>query len=74
MILEDKINNWNRINSEICHGYFQSRFYLRDATVNNIAQGSNPEWIIKLLKALIETYEQRTGRNMHTKLIPHFQD
>jgi len=47
----------------VCHDYFKKRFYLLEATVNNLAQGYNPDSILKVLKAMMETNKERGGRD-----------
>ena len=54
-IFEDRLLNWNRINSAICFNYFQQAFYLVSPTMKSLAKGNNNTAITKLLRVLIQT-------------------
>ena len=54
-IYEDRLLNWNRINSAICFNYFQQAFYLVTPTMQSLAKGNNKTAITKLLRVLIHT-------------------
>ena len=54
-LYEDRLLNWNRINSAICFNYFQQAFYLVTPTMKSLAKGNNPTAITKLLRVLIQT-------------------
>ena len=54
-LYEDRLLNWNRINSAICFNYFQQAFYLVTPTMKSLAKGNNQTAICKLLRVLIQT-------------------
>ena len=54
-LVEDRLLNWNRINSIICFNYLQQRFYLVEPTMKSLAKGNNSDTIFKLIKVLINT-------------------
>jgi hypothetical protein len=54
-LVEDRILNWSRINSQICFNYLQQRFYLVEPTMKSLAKGNNSDTIFKLLKVLLNT-------------------
>ena len=56
--------NWSKINTKICHGYFRKRFYLLEPTMNKLSAGQDDETILKVLKATLETYEERSGQKV----------
>ena len=57
-LIEDRLLNWNRINTLICFNYLQQRFYLVRETMNGLAKGRNSTFIFKLLKVLISTQQE----------------
>ena len=56
-LVEDRILNWSRINSQICFNFLQQRFYLVEPTMKSLAKGNNSDTIFKLLKVLINTQQ-----------------
>jgi hypothetical protein len=54
-LVEDRILNWSRINSQICFNYLQQRFYLVEPTMKSLAKGNNSDTSFKLLKVLLNT-------------------
>ena len=54
-LIEDRMLNWNRINSIICFNYLQQKFYLVEPTMKALAKGSSSDSIFKLLKVAIST-------------------
>lgn len=54
-LIEDRMLNWNRINSIICFNYLQQKFYLVEPTMKALAQGKSSDSIFKLLKVVIST-------------------
>ena len=54
-LVEDRMLNWNRINSIICFNYLQQKFYLVEPTMKALAKGSSSDSIFKLLKVMIST-------------------
>ena len=58
IILDDRMLNWNRINSLICFNYLQQRFYLVRETMKGLAKGTNSKFIFKLIKVLLSTQQQ----------------
>ena len=57
-LVEDRLLNWNRINSMICFNYLQQRFYLVEPTMKSLAQGKNSDAIFTLIKVLINTQQE----------------
>ena len=57
-LVEDRLLNWNRINSMICFNYMQQRFYLVEPTVKTLAKGTNSDAIFKLIKVLINMQQE----------------
>ena len=57
ILLDDKILNWNRINSLICFNFLQQRFYLVRETMNGLAKGKNCSFVFKLIKVLLSTQQ-----------------
>ena len=57
-LVEDRLLNWNRINSIICFNYLQQRFYLVEPTMKSLAKGTNSDTIFKLIKVLINTQQE----------------
>ena len=58
ILVEDRILNWNRINSQICFNYMQQRFYLVRETMNGLAKGKKSMFIFKLIKVLLNTQQE----------------
>ena len=58
VLLNDRILNWNRINSLICFNFLQQRFYLVRETMNGLAKGKNSTFIFKLIKVLLSTQQE----------------
>ena len=57
-LVEDRLLNWNRINSMICFNYLQQRFYLVEPTMKSLALGKNSDAIFTLIKVLISTQQE----------------
>ena len=57
-LVEDRLLNWNRINSIICFNYLQQRFYLVKGTMKELAKGNSSEPILRLIKVLINTQQE----------------
>ena len=51
---EDKLLNWNRINTNICFNYLQQRFYLVEPIMIKLSEGTSSQPIFKLIKVLLE--------------------
>jgi len=62
--LQDKIDNWNKINSKICNGYFKNRFYLLNTTIRELSEAKSSQTILRVLKAMLQTYEEYTGEKV----------
>ena len=54
-LVEDRILNWSRINSQICFNYLQQRFYLVEPTMKSLPKGNISDTNFKLLKVLLNT-------------------
>ena len=57
-LIEDRLLNWSRINSQICFNYLQQRFYLVEPTMKSLAKGTKSDCIFKLIRVLINTQQQ----------------
>lgn len=57
-LVDDRLLNWNRINSMICFNYLQQRFYLVEPTMKSLAMGKNSDAIFTLIKVLINTQQE----------------
>jgi hypothetical protein len=55
--VDDRIANWNRINSKICINYLQHKFYLVEPTMKSLAKGKTSDSIFKLISVLITTQQ-----------------
>jgi hypothetical protein len=55
-LVEQRLLNWNRVNSIICFNYLQQKFYLVKHTMQALAKGTSSDAIYKLLKVTINTY------------------
>lgn len=56
-LFEQRLLNWNRINSIICFNYLQQQFYLVSHTMETLAKGTSSEAIFKLLKVTINCHQ-----------------
>lgn len=59
--IQDKIQNWNRINMQICYNYFQQEFYFLPDTVAILASGMSEEKVCRALNVLFEVSAQQKG-------------
>lgn len=57
-LVEDRLINWNKINTIICFNFMQQRFYLVQHTMKALAKGTSTDPIFKLLKVTIDTHQQ----------------
>jgi len=48
--LEEKIQNWNKINMGICFNYLKADFYLVKGTISQLARGNSDSTVIKVLR------------------------
>ena len=60
-MVDDRVLNWNRINSKICFNYLQQEFYLTTPTMKALAGGKNQTAILKVLRVLISTCQGNYG-------------
>lgn len=60
-MVDDRVLNWNRVNSKICFNYLQQEFYLTEPTMKALAGGKNQTAILKVLRVLISTCQGNYG-------------
>jgi hypothetical protein len=54
-LLEQKMQNWNKINATICFNFLQQQFYLVAPTMRALARGKNKDVIESMIKHLINS-------------------
>ena len=53
--LEDKLQNWNKLNAVICFNYLQQDFYLGAATMTTLAKAESADTLFHILRLLINS-------------------
>ena len=53
--LEDKVQNWNKINAMICFNYLQQDFYLGASTMTALAKGDSLDTLMHILRLLVNS-------------------
>ena len=53
--LEDKLQNWNKINAVVCFNYLQQDFYLGAATMTTLAKGESADTLFHILRLLLNS-------------------
>lgn len=54
-LVDQKMQNWNKINAQICFNYLQQQFYLVAPTMRALAKGNNTEVTESIIKHLINS-------------------
>lgn len=56
---KSRMVNWSKINSLICFNILQQKFYLVEKTMKQLAKGTDPKPIFKLIKVMMQTQQEQ---------------
>ena len=53
--VEDKLQNWNKLNAVVCFNYLQQDFYMGASTMTSLAKGESADTLFHILRLLLNS-------------------